>query len=150
MKIVKGDIIKLALAGELDVIIHGCNCFHTMGAGLAKQISDQFPEAFSADKRTLYADLAKLGSFSAQQITRDDVRFLVVNAYTQYLPGANAEYAAIKMFCDNFYEMFSGFNLRIGIPEIGCGIGGLATEQVEVILDAYLKDMDVTLVIYDG
>lgn len=150
MKKIKGDIVKLALAGELDVIIHGCNCFHTMGAGLAKQIADQLPEAVAADKRTLYADLAKLGSFSAQQIVRDDARFLVVNAYTQYHPGPHAEYAAIKMFCDNFYEMFKGFRLRIGIPEIGCGIGGLSINQVEVILEAYLQDMDVTLVVYDG
>lgn len=27
MKIIKGDLIKLALDGKFDVIIHGCNCF---------------------------------------------------------------------------------------------------------------------------
>ena len=38
MKIIKGDLIKLALQGEFDVIVHGCNCFCTMGAGIAKSI----------------------------------------------------------------------------------------------------------------
>ena len=35
MKIIKGNLISLALAGEFEVIIHGCNCFCTMGAGIA-------------------------------------------------------------------------------------------------------------------
>lgn len=35
MKTIKGDLIQLALANEFDVIIHGCNCFCTMGKGIA-------------------------------------------------------------------------------------------------------------------
>ena len=35
MNIVKGDLIKSAKEGQFDVIIHGCNCFNTMGAGIA-------------------------------------------------------------------------------------------------------------------
>ena len=42
MKIINGDIIKLA--PEFDVVIHGCNCFHKMGAGVAKLIAKNFPE----------------------------------------------------------------------------------------------------------
>lgn len=42
MKYVKGDLIKLALAGEFDVIAHGCNCFCTMGAGIAPQMASAF------------------------------------------------------------------------------------------------------------
>lgn len=45
MNIVHGDLIQLALAGQFDVIIHGCNCFCTMGAGIAKAIRQEFPEA---------------------------------------------------------------------------------------------------------
>jgi len=40
MKIVNGDLIKMALAGEFDVIVHGSNCFCNFGAGIAKQIRD--------------------------------------------------------------------------------------------------------------
>ena len=31
MKEVFGDLIELALVGKFDVIVHGCNCFSTMG-----------------------------------------------------------------------------------------------------------------------
>lgn len=43
---VHGDLIKLAKQGEFDVIAHGCNCFCTMGAGIAPQMA----EAFGCDK----------------------------------------------------------------------------------------------------
>lgn len=34
----QGDLIERAENGDFDVIIQGCNCFHTMGAGIAKSI----------------------------------------------------------------------------------------------------------------
>ena len=42
MKIVKGNLIDMALAGAFDVIAHGCNCMNTMGKGLALQIKNNF------------------------------------------------------------------------------------------------------------
>lgn len=30
LKIIHGDLIKLALLGDFDVIVHGCNCFNMM------------------------------------------------------------------------------------------------------------------------
>jgi O-acetyl-ADP-ribose deacetylase (regulator of RNase III) len=46
IKYVDGDLIKLALKGEFDVIVHGCNCFCQMGAGIAPQMD-------SGEKATL-------------------------------------------------------------------------------------------------
>lgn len=45
MRNVQGDLIELALNGVFDVIVHGCNCQCTMGAGIAKSIRAKFPEA---------------------------------------------------------------------------------------------------------
>ena len=43
MKVIEGDLIQLALTGEFDVIIHGCNCFCAMVAGIAQSIRSVFP-----------------------------------------------------------------------------------------------------------
>ena len=48
MNVVDGDLIKLALNGTFDVIVHGANCQCTMGAGIAKAIKATFPEAYEA------------------------------------------------------------------------------------------------------
>jgi len=39
---IDGDLIKLAQRGYFDVIAHGCNCFCTMGAGIAPQMAEAF------------------------------------------------------------------------------------------------------------
>lgn len=39
---IEGDLIQLAKEGRFDVITHGCNCFCTMGAGIAPQMADAF------------------------------------------------------------------------------------------------------------
>ena len=46
---IEGDLIKLTKQGTFDVITHGCNCFCTMGAGIAPQMA----EAFDCDSFTM-------------------------------------------------------------------------------------------------
>ena len=43
MNTIKGDLIDLAIEGKFDLIVHGCNCFNTMGKGIAKSIRQNFP-----------------------------------------------------------------------------------------------------------
>ncbi|RYF46165.1 MAG: phosphatase, partial [Cytophagaceae bacterium] len=46
MQIEQGDLVQKAKVGEFDVIVHGCNCFCQMGAGIAKTIKQVFPAAY--------------------------------------------------------------------------------------------------------
>lgn len=50
LNIINDDLIDLAKNGNFDVIIHGCNCFCTMCAGIAKVIKQEFPEAYLPDQ----------------------------------------------------------------------------------------------------
>jgi O-acetyl-ADP-ribose deacetylase (regulator of RNase III) len=68
MKIIKGDIIKLAQQGQFDVIVHGCNCFCTMGSGIAKAVKSCFPIAFQVDLKTQKGEKAKLGTYSSATV----------------------------------------------------------------------------------
>lgn len=148
MKIVKGNLIDMALDGQFDMIIQGCNCFNTMGAGLAKQMAERLPVCVKADNCTLPGDIEKLGGVTCARFNEPD--FLIVNAYTQYLPGPHAEYAAIDSALKIIYDSFYDKNLRIGIPEIGCGIGGLDIEVVKKVIERRLDGQDVTLVEFAG
>ena len=98
MKTRQGDLIQLALAGEFDVIVHGCNCHCQMGRGIALTIIKLLPEAYIADCQTPKSDKTKLGTISIAEIVRGDIRFAVVNAYTQFDwagEGVKADYHAI-------------------------------------------------------
>lgn len=52
MKVVKGNIFDLAEQGEFDVVVHGCNCFCTMGKGIAKEVKTRYPWVYGADLKT--------------------------------------------------------------------------------------------------
>ena len=84
MKTVQGDLIKLALSGEFDLIVHGCNCFCTMGAGIAKTIKQEFPAAYQADLATAKGEKPKLGQISYATVELATNKLIVVNGYTQY------------------------------------------------------------------
>ena len=46
MKVTQGDLLQLALAGQFDVIVHGCNCQCQMGKGIALILFDTFISFF--------------------------------------------------------------------------------------------------------
>ena len=97
MKEQTGDLIDLAMKGEFDVIVHGCNCECIMGGGIAKQIKKAFPETFEADCGTKKADASKIGGISYAKVKLENNRRLViVNGYTQLLAGGQVNYDAVR------------------------------------------------------
>lgn len=144
MKIVQGDLIKLACEGHFDVIVHGCNCFHMMGSGIAKSIRAAFPEAFAADLETIRGYEGKLGHLSSSLVKRNGHHFVVVNAYTQFNGGANVDYDAVRSAMNDVKKCFAG--QRIGYPKIGAGIGGGDWGILSRIIDGALAGEDHTLV----
>lgn len=88
MKVVIGDLLKLAEEGNFDIIVHGCNCFTTMGGGIAKQIKTAYPGAYAVDAETINGDSKKLGTYTKF----DTGKFIIINAYTQYLYNRKGEF----------------------------------------------------------
>lgn len=153
MFLMQGDLVTLAKNGEFDVIVHGANCFCTMGAGIARQIRDQFPEAYAADCATVKGDRTKLGTYSAVKIGE----LTVVNAYTQYYYGRRGvssdlfEYAAFECVLGLLANDFP--NVRYGFPLIGTGLAGGNVVRVVTALENFSEKISnqggsVTLVDY--
>lgn len=158
LKVVKGDLIGMSRQGEFEVIAHGCNCFNTMGAGIAALVKKFFPEAYEADKKSLKGDKGKLGKCTAAKIdlSKGNVSIqkdlIVVNCYSQYYydsrNGAPIDYNAMRSALELTVNKF-GVSNRIGVPLIGYGLaGGDLTKVLEVFYDV-LKDYDATIVVYE-
>ena len=126
MKTIQGDLIALALTGHFDVIVHGCNCFCTMAAGIAKTIKQKFPEANEADLATASGDESKLGTYTTAEVFVNGKRLIIVNAYTQY--------------------NWQGSGLRIGYPAIGAGLAGGDWTIIAQIISDELVGQDHTFV----
>jgi O-acetyl-ADP-ribose deacetylase (regulator of RNase III) len=149
MKQKRGDLLQYAHEGVFDVIVHGCNCFCTMGAGIAKQMKAQYPEAYHADLQTQKGDRAKLGTCSSATIEGENGTIVVVNAYTQYTyrgKGMKVDYAAVTSCMKWVKAHFSG--QRIGLPKIGAGLAGGDWTRISQIIEKELDGEDVTYVEY--
>jgi len=155
LKYVSGDLVQMFADDQIDIMIHGCNCFHTMGSGIARQIASKYPQALLADKSTPYGDESKLGSMSICKIPN---KGLIVNAYTQFAPGAGndvVEYAALyhafKKIFENAYNIANAINYqsRIGIPMIGAGLAGGDWETIEWLIEKANRqyNVDITCVV---
>lgn len=170
---INGDLIKLALSGEFDVIAHGVNCFCKQKSGLAPQMVKTFSTNLYFKEQVGAGDISKLGSIEFQvfMIHENETRgfslffngwsknkhikdLVVVNAYTQYKYGKNHEdgvdipldYEALTLCMRKINHTFKG--KHIGLPQIGCGLAGGNWSMVKSIIQKELKDCDVTVVIY--
>lgn len=154
MGIIKGDLIKLALAKEFDVIVHGCNCFNTMGSGIAVPMKNTFGvDKYELEDPKYKGDYNKLGQIDYQKHPIHEV--IVVNAYTQYDYNRQKDpeavmlnYQALILCFQKLNHIFKG--KKIGLPLIGCGRAGGDWTRVAYLMNTYLTDVDVTVVEFVG
>ena len=151
MERVEGDLLALARTGAFDVIVHGCNCFHAMGGGIARIIAAEFPEALQADKATPHGERGKLGTISVAQVETAAGRLSIVNAYTQFDYGTDrrqVDYEAISQCFEAVAARFG--DKRIGYPMIGAGLAGGDWDEIAPRIDAALRGCDHRLVVLPG
>jgi O-acetyl-ADP-ribose deacetylase (regulator of RNase III) len=164
MEIIKGDLIELAVSGKAGIIVHGCNCFHAMGSGIAGALAARFPEIPRIDRQTTAkGDPSKLGLYSEVTVTNefyDDGKrgagisvstrdlpnsFRCINLYTQFTPGPDFIESVFVYAIKKLNKDFAGQTLWF--PKIGCGIGGGNWERVESLMLKHLPDVDVKVVV---
>jgi len=149
IKYAEGGLLNEKFDEEYNLIVHGCNCFHTMGSGVAKAIKDKYPDAYRADKElTDKGDRDKLGRVCAAMIPESDL--IVVNAYTQYEYGSDGkkyvDYDAVRSAMEKIKETFSEKDYKIRMPKIGAGLGGGDWEKISEIIDDVFGDREILVV----
>jgi|SRR6478609_4487349 len=158
-KEVQGNLITMALEGQFEVITHGCNCMCAMGAGIAPQMAAEFGcDHFDLEQKEFIGDMHKLGDIDYELVNIEErvTPLYVVNSYTQYAPGWNPihkkriplDYSALRLCMMKINHIFKG--KAIGLPQIGAGLAGGNWNYIKRIIRSELKDMDVTVVIFNG
>lgn len=135
---VQGNLLDLAEAFEFDVVVQGCNCFNTMGGGIAREIREKYPSAAAVDRNTQPGDYNKLGNWTHI----DTGRFIIINAYTQYNMSTGEdvfEYTAFKLILQKLLHTYG--RKRIGFPFIGMGLAGGDKTCIMAMLEEFADDV---------
>ena len=144
IQIRKGNILD---ASE-NIICHQVNCKGVMGAGLALQIRDEYPEVYEE-----YLEWCNNVNSSkllgrCQIVMHDKYRY-IANLYGQLNFGRNHCYTNYNALRSAFLELLDyaqTYNFSIAIPySIGCGLAGgdwsIVYEMIQDIFDIYDNDV---------
>lgn len=145
-----GDLLKLAEQGEVDVVVHQANIYHTFGAGIAKFIKERFPYAYRADLNTNEGDRHKLGYFSVGLPPKTVDLPVVVNLYSQEgLSPSHTNYDLLYKSLERLRNEFEPLPVQtIGFPyQMGCGLADGNWQVVEAIIKAVFEDTRFEIVI---
>lgn len=143
LKHISGNLLDMADMGSFDFIIHGCNCFNIMGAGIAKQIADRYPKAKLVDDQTNRGDYIKIGNFTYAYVNKTNLG--VINAYTQYSTSSMGEdvfeYEAFVVVLKKILHTFGP--KRYGLPYIGMGLAGGDESLILSIIEEWASDVHI-------
>lgn len=142
----QGDLFA---AEGLDALGHGCNCKGVMGAGIAVQFKKRYPNMFQKYRTMCDAGTMLPGDVMPWR-TMDGrpVRF-VYNLMSQKNPGADARIEWLQLSVRHMLEHAALVGVQtIGLPQIGCGIGGLKWPDVKKVLEQEVKGTGIDIHVY--
>lgn len=138
----KGNLLDMAENGDFDVVVQGCNCFNTMGGGIAREIAERYPHVADVDKETLRGDYMKLGTWTSAAVVAPEYRFEIINAYTQYSMSRGEdvfEYLAFELILHKLLH-YRG-NRKIGFPYIGMGLACGDKQIILTLIEAFADEV---------
>jgi O-acetyl-ADP-ribose deacetylase (regulator of RNase III) len=146
IEIINGNIFD----GNDDIICHQVNTYGVMGAGIALQIKEKFPEVFAAyeEKCRDFSkyDINPLGHVLYCRTKYSNV--VIANLFSQI--GMTTDYNAIKNCLQIIYNNCKKYNETVAIPyKMGCGIAkGDWNKVYGIIEEIFSQDEDVKCTIY--
>lgn len=143
-----GDIFDIANAcisiGLKPALINPVNCVGVMGAGLAKSFKLKYPLMF-AEYNTIcqrhQLDVGKLMVYDAQKL-------FIINFPTKKHWKENSELSYIEAGIIALHKLNTKCKFDIiAMPMIGCGLGQLDWNDVQKIIEKYLSDNNINIIV---
>lgn len=154
IRIVEGDLLE---ANE-NIIAHQANCRGSMGAGVAKQIRNKWPDIFAdyvtfcsahhRDGRELLGEIWISQTFDEYGMPIEVCHLFGQDRYSG--GGCNTDYVSLEKALHRLKNYAEKQRSNIAIPyKIGCGLGGGDWDGVVYpMIERIFGDSDVLVSIY--
>jgi O-acetyl-ADP-ribose deacetylase (regulator of RNase III) len=123
------------------IIVHGCNNRGKMGAGLALQIRDKYPECYKVYLDHLKQYQGELGTVAMYQVNDN---LFIANAITQDGFGRDGQryvkYSAVYQAMMEIAKIAYEHDLHVHYPTIGATLGGGDWAILNEVIDLAFSD----------
>lgn len=156
IKVKQGNAVDALLNREIDYLVHSTNAQGKFASGIAEEIRKRIPEAYEA-----YMKQYNMWKFTGKKsIPLGDLSSSkgVINLCGQEFYGRGGKrytnYGAIASgLCDLFgylqdIDTQQPRNTIIGLPLIGCGLGGAEEEIIMEIIEHCLGDIYKEVIVF--
>lgn len=144
--IVEGNLLQ----AKEDIIAHQVNCKGAMGAGLAKQIRDQYSVVY--EKYVMLCARNRYNLLGACQAIEVVHGKFVANLFGQQGYGRNrthTDYNALHSSLMQLRDFAEDRKLRVALPYgLGCGLAGGNWQKVLGLIESVFEDSSVDVTIY--
>lgn len=149
VSVVEGNLVDRFIDGLYEGAAHGCNCFCTMGKGIAEEWARRLPIVLEVDKATKKGDRTKMGFYS-EAITPHGI---VYNMYTQFTFWDKKDMLSYEAIECCFKLLNLRYKVRkqeklIGIPRIGAGLARGDWTRIQKIINDNTPNVEIELVEY--
>lgn len=140
IKYVSGDLFK----SETQTIVNTVNCVGAMGAGIALEFKNRYPNMFYSYKKICDSNQLKPGLLYLWK--KEEKWILNFPTKNHFKDPSTLEYieSGLIKFKDTYKE--KGIT-SISFPKLGCGKGGLNFKDVKPLMEKYLN-IDIEVLIY--
>ncbi len=140
---VKGDL----LISPVDVLVNPVNCVGVMGAGLAKQFREVYPEMFRSYQKACWEGDVSIGRMHVWP-TGEFRPGYVVNFPTKNHWKDPSHISYVTRGLTALVKTLAALPVQsVALPALGCGLGGLDYEEVRDLIykDFESSELDVWL-----
>jgi len=137
--IVQGNIFET----QMESIVVPVNTVGIMGAGLAREVARKYPEAYRAYRSACDSGDFYIGKLILLEWTQPKLLMFPTKTHWR-------EKSKMETLERGLIELFQ-YESRLGslaIPALGCGLGGLAWENVLPLLQKYTQRLKIPVEIY--
>jgi len=153
VNVIKGNLIEEFKNYKYKAIIQGCNCFNTMGSGIAISLRKEFSGVYQADTdfcKDVTNPVDRLGTYSYCYTKYG----IIINLYTQFKYGTDKRHVSYDAIADGFeklnsIKLFHNKERLIGIPKIGAGLGGGNWNIIYKIIDEVTPNLNIEVVEFE-
>lgn len=140
---IDGDLFSI----EADILVNTINCFGIMSKGIALTFKKRYPEMFYNYQKACRTGQIEPGRL---HIWEAPDGLTIVNFPTKRHWRNPSEYSYIINGLVALHDfLLKRGKVRVAIPALGCGNGGLDWNKVSQLITDYLPDMDADIFVFN-